>query len=1058
MYTITPAERAELIEQYLKTEKDFWANVSQGIVFSGTPSANLLLRLKLAHIALEHFEDPFVKSASIVKLLYGAAEVRETQVMSDEWLIEKAQNTRAILNIDGGREPCRWFVSINKALATLYLSRQCPLQAEMVLSYSDFGNLCEKTLVGAEAYVTFLRSVLYRIMISVYYPNITQGIPRLRVLAGEVLETSKRAPVYFIHMGEWTYREITEIFQMCQYIWLWKERVKKSSDPIDIKEISNFQNGAISWNLRDVLKFLEESQNSSPARDLPMPLPPTARAKRAEIEVTAMPPAAQSPKEVVPAPIVSPAPLVTIVTPFYNTGVIFKETLECVLQQTLQDWEWIIVDDCSSNKDAVAFLEECVAQAQADGRRVRIVRHETNRGPSAARNTGLKEAETELVMLLDSDDILEPTCLEKSYWKLATHPELSFVGAWTLNFGAKTLCWTFGFHSGARFLEENSTNPTVMLRKQVVLEVGGFDENRRQGLEAWDFWIRCAAKGFWGDTIHEVLNRYRYRANHSKRWSNWSEKGEMAFVQELPKRFPHLTKATFPKPKHAHHTPYQAVSLEIPDAQTLPKQGKKRLVMMVPHFEIGGADKWNLDVVEYLVKSGRWDITLIATLKNPQNPWLKCFEAFTTDIHIMQNYVPVPDYPRYLRWILQTRNPDVVCITHSQLAYSFLPVLRACFPNIPFVDYVHIEEEYWRNGGYPLDSVRHQSALVLTGATSEHLKKWMLDRGGQKEKIRCIYINVDVAHWRRDGNDAAFWWTRRELGIPKKHAVILYACRLTDQKQPDVFGKTVELMLEKIKNCHVLTGLSTDVTFLIAGRGMAGYEALVKKLEKDYPNNVRYLGAKTSEEIKALLSISDISFLPSKMEGISLALYEAMAMGVVPVGADVGGQAELITPDCGILVKRDMKGKSEAQAKEDEAQRYTTELLTLLANQTRLDKMKIAARERVEKHFRIEQMGAAMETLFDDAIEAMKSGTAKLTPALSLVEAKASAEEIVEQYRLSLMADYLWSIRQVAPPQPVLAPPSAKDAELIKQFRNSSISPKFSKTKRGILRFLMKHL
>ena len=51
-----------------------------------------------------------------------------------------------------------------------------------------------------------------------------------------------------------------------------------------------------------------------------------------------------------------------------------------------------------------------------------------------------------------------------------------------------------------------------------------------------------------------------------------------------------------------------------------------------------------------------------------------------------------------------------------------------------------------------------------------------------------------------------------------------------------------------------------------------------------------------------ILSASQILFMPSMYEGISVALYEAMAVGVVPVISAVGGQAELISPDCGVLV------------------------------------------------------------------------------------------------------------------------------------------------------------
>jgi glycosyltransferase involved in cell wall biosynthesis len=52
------------------------------------------------------------------------------------------------------------------------------------------------------------------------------------------------------------------------------------------------------------------------------------------------------------------------------------------------------------------------------------------------------------------------------------------------------------------------------------------------------------------------------------------------------------------------------------------------------------------------------------------------------------------------------------------------------------------------------------------------------------------------------------------------------------------------------------------------------------------------------------MAATDIFFLPSQWEGIALTLFEAMAMQLVPVAADVGGQRELVTPDCGFLISQ----------------------------------------------------------------------------------------------------------------------------------------------------------
>ena len=79
------------------------------------------------------------------------------------------------------------------------------------------------------------------------------------------------------------------------------------------------------------------------------------------------------------------APYVSIVTPFYNTGPVFYETARSVLRQSFQQWEWLIVNDGSTDAEALSILEEF---RQVDPR-IRVIDHEVNRGLSAARNTAI---------------------------------------------------------------------------------------------------------------------------------------------------------------------------------------------------------------------------------------------------------------------------------------------------------------------------------------------------------------------------------------------------------------------------------------------------------------------------------------------------------------------------------------------------------------------------------------------------------------------------------------------------------------------------------------------
>ena len=99
-------------------------------------------------------------------------------------------------------------------------------------------------------------------------------------------------------------------------------------------------------------------------------------------------------------------PLVSIIIPAYNAGKYIARTIEGVMRQTIADWELIIVDDGS--KDDTPGI--CDTFASKDSR-IRVV-HKSNGGVSAARNTGLDEAQGRYITFLDADDFFVPQYLE----------------------------------------------------------------------------------------------------------------------------------------------------------------------------------------------------------------------------------------------------------------------------------------------------------------------------------------------------------------------------------------------------------------------------------------------------------------------------------------------------------------------------------------------------------------------------------------------------------------------------------------------------------------------
>lgn len=100
--------------------------------------------------------------------------------------------------------------------------------------------------------------------------------------------------------------------------------------------------------------------------------------------------------------------LVSIVVPVYQVEQFIAETIQSVQQQSYQNWELILVDDCS--KDASGTIVEEIAKQDA---RIFLLRQETNQGAAAARNYGVRHAKGRYLCFLDSDDLWEPDKLSE---------------------------------------------------------------------------------------------------------------------------------------------------------------------------------------------------------------------------------------------------------------------------------------------------------------------------------------------------------------------------------------------------------------------------------------------------------------------------------------------------------------------------------------------------------------------------------------------------------------------------------------------------------------------
>ncbi|MCL4256984.1 MAG: glycosyltransferase family 2 protein [Anaerolineales bacterium] len=203
------------------------------------------------------------------------------------------------------------------------------------------------------------------------------------------------------------------------------------------------------------------------------------------------------------------APRVSVVIPTRNRADYVLQALDSVFAQTFTDYEIIVVDDGSTDNTA-----DLLHSLAAEGRLHYFVREP--QGVSAARNFGVQQAQGKYIAFLDSDDLFMPTKLEEQMAVFDKNPELGFVHCWFSKFtdagqdlGLRDTSVFRGFVY-PQILTEWSVlmaMPCLLIRKDVFLEAGGFDEGMRWA-EDLDLWRRVVRKHSI-DLVPESLVRVR---------------------------------------------------------------------------------------------------------------------------------------------------------------------------------------------------------------------------------------------------------------------------------------------------------------------------------------------------------------------------------------------------------------------------------------------------------------------------------------------------------------------------------------------------------------------
>ena len=212
-------------------------------------------------------------------------------------------------------------------------------------------------------------------------------------------------------------------------------------------------------------------------------------------------------------------PKISVIMPAYNTEKYIKEAIDSILEQTFADFEFIIIDDGSTDSTAeiIRSYHDC---------RIKYIKNVKNAGIVFSLNRGLDIARGEYIARMDADDISLPKRFEKQTAYMDEHLDIAVCGTAIEMFcDNKVIGRRFPSSEPEKLKEDlffscGVAHPSVMMRKTEIVGLGGYDP-MFNGMEDYELWCRVAEK-YRLTVLPEVL--LRYRIHHAQVTQNQSPK------------------------------------------------------------------------------------------------------------------------------------------------------------------------------------------------------------------------------------------------------------------------------------------------------------------------------------------------------------------------------------------------------------------------------------------------------------------------------------------------------------------------------------------------------
>lgn len=202
--------------------------------------------------------------------------------------------------------------------------------------------------------------------------------------------------------------------------------------------------------------------------------------------------------------------LVSVITPVYNAGKVLAETIASVTAQTYQNWEMILVDDCSTDNSS-----DLIHRIMEKDNRIRYFKLLKNSGAAEARNKAIDESRGRYLAFLDSDDLWEPDKLEQEL-DLMRQKKCGFVYSSIKMIDKDGMVTKESTYVPERLSYKTILKRTYIATSSVLLDkekVGIFQMPLRRSGQDYATWLLLLRRIDYAYGIQKPLVRYRNSPN-----------------------------------------------------------------------------------------------------------------------------------------------------------------------------------------------------------------------------------------------------------------------------------------------------------------------------------------------------------------------------------------------------------------------------------------------------------------------------------------------------------------------------------------------------------------